>query len=307
MKTIPKKLLVAFLLVIFSQQITQADNETEATTLSTIISDASKYTPYVAIGLIGLKCKLSAFGITSLMQIPIIMQQIKIMEDLQRSVSPEAQEWYNQIDKKYPVANLHTRKFSCIEIYNPFVFGASLKNTIAFNPIALDLIERSQQEPEGLSDDERSAINHFEATILHEATHLNNNDILNKNLCNVGSAITIEGAYQLVKKRFVNNSVTKRFPKRFAIGAAGYVTTSMLYDIIKKGYSRHCENRADAFAVQHADLPALKGYSDMLRVIESTNPQEPTNITLLDTHPTIKSRIEKVEEEIARRELNKVT
>jgi len=154
----------------------------------------------------------------------------------------------------------------------------------------------------------------MEWTLLHEATHINNNDLVSSLILLAGVTGSLELAYQkyktlkplapvVIPTTWAQSAwkLTKSLPKRAVICTTMFTITNLAF----KGYSRHIETRADAFANQHADIHALKAASNYFENIDYTDDREETIFSsLCRSHPTDKSRAQSIKNEIKRREIN---
>ncbi len=226
--------------------------------------------------------------------------------------------WYTyQLATKYPLAQFKKKPLH-VSFQN-----ASIPKAIFIDgdaSTAINKILEKQSNKISLSTEERNEISAMEFILLHEAAHINNNDHINKLLLTAGVTGGLELVYQKYKKNQpilppskswsqATWKLTKSLPKRVAIFGAMATTTS----VIQSAYSRHFETQADAFAIQHADTPALKAGCEFFEklneenkiFIEAVQPSIAfTTLPLFSIHPSMESRIEKMQKEIKRREKN---
>ena len=223
---------------------------------------------------------------------------------------PHTKSWYdNHLAVKYPQADFKKK---------PFIIGLSNASSLEAviidyeDSIKLNDIIKKQSHGKLLSVEELDKISEMELILLHEAAHINNKDIVNSVLLTAGVAGGLELMYQKHKKSQPVHppsktwlqatwKLTKSLPKRVAIFGAMATTTG----VIESAYSRYYEAQADAFANQHADINALKaGCNRMKDLNQQFSAFEDRQSSIFNTHPSLKSRIQKIEDEIKRREKN---
>jgi len=269
----------------------------------------------IAAGITGLaaaKFKISGYGIlASSLTAYKLVNPDKCALDIQPK-TPYLQEWYNNdLTQKYPESKFNTKK-----LLIGFQTCADAKNIYMEADITprLESICKKKITGEKLSEENAQLMSKVEWTLLHEATHVNNNDSYSHATFNVGVLTGLELGYQKYKKSqtvapAIHSTswtqsawkLTNSLPKRAGILAIMLFAST----IPTKAYSRHCETRADAFANQHADMNALKAsvlYYKAHSQINNIKKYETETPLFFQTHPTIASRIQNIEDEIERRE-----
>lgn len=169
---------------------------------------------------------------------------------------PQAQAWYNSMALKYPQAHLEKKKF----LQNLSLFPKSLTswcatfNEIYFPQDALkDINYLYQKNLDGtkLTDQENLFMNMQEFLLLHEAGHVEHNDLINRAIGLIGTTIILESAALLYKEVYKINSETSI---QQIIGSVTFASWLMSITL-----SRYQECNADKFACENGSLQALQG------------------------------------------------
>ena len=194
---------------------------------------------------------------------------------------PHAEIWYNRMNEKYPVANLHKSEF-CQD--NQWL---STSNRIFAHPGALQAIDRIYSEKMSnatTNEEDNKVLNMAEFILLHEAGHIKNNDF---------GAVTL--GYEMFKINIINAILALGSPEsHLGIVASGLVDET---DPMKKCFKR--ETRADKFACDHAqDADVLQGGLDFFNYLTINNLGEGGYVCLHS-----KVRAQKVLDEMKRRRI----
>jgi len=273
-------------------------------------------------GALAYKFKASPFGIIhSIHNITQLLSTLNLTttDDLTNPTMifyPYAHAWYKELSQKHNSADFENYDFR----FHPADITDSLQEAgwavhpnriyatnFVFNKIN-DLCSK-KAHGEILTDEEELSLNTAEFFALHEAGHLKNNDMTTgRPFINAGLAVATEAGYQTYKK-YNPTRIQKTLPKRIMIGSGIYLALSFTQHGLYNIYSRYTENRADNFAIQNSSVEVLQGG---IRGLKSLQEIEAANFTtqsmplLYHTHPTTESRIEKIQAEITRRELDKI-
>ena len=157
---------------------------------------------------------------------------------------PYAQDWYDAMDKKYPVAKLNKKLFVQCGTIVPKMLASwfSVFNKIFFPQEALIRINdlyRKKSSDRVLSQEEELFLLEQEFVLLHESGHIENDDSVGKLIA--GGLFSSTVALFKVKER------------------SPLVAVSMNLLLVKFLHSRYLERRADEFAYTNGDDKCLEG------------------------------------------------
>jgi hypothetical protein len=353
MNMIKKYILLNFFILLGQQTCKAIDKDLNELNKEVVINNTLqgeqqqemfiKLAPHIILaatgGVLAKVCKLSPYGIMSAMTTPSFIKQgyteatNKNAEHMIKTDYPHAQQWYNDLAKKYPGAHFDEISFAHSSS-NPsmnidIVCGTAFAhiNKIYLNKGLAGKLNTSYEKKingNNYTTEEQEEISCLELSLLHEAGHIKHNDIINIQALSLGGIATTEMLYQLHKKRnpaiptIPNNwssrlySATKAMPKRIGIFAAMGITSQMAGHI----YKFNMEKKADDFAIQHADMQALHAAANYFKKLDKANQIAKASLKrdapelyktverqeMFAIHPPLPSRIASIENEIARRE-----
>jgi hypothetical protein len=340
MNMIKKYILLNFLMLLCQQNCNAMDDETKVQQARDEAQEKLmiETAPFiVAAGIAAKTCKFSPYGILIAMKAPHTIKELytgatyNTQEHLVKTKYPYAQKWYDDLAKKYPEAQfeksafLHSHPYEDTGKNNA---GADINKIYLSQNSVRNLNTSYEKKINGHSctADEEEKMSGLECTLLHEACHIKQNDHINFQAIILGTAAGTEALYQLHRKRnpviptLTTNwrsrlyCATKSMPKRISVFAGMAILPAILSD----NYARRSELIADEFAIQHADMNALRAGAKCFKRIHDKQQcfiaNQPDNQSkkiakdaiaereITDVHPPLLSRVAKIEAEITRRE-----
>lgn len=320
MNTIKKYILLHLLLLLCQQNCNAMDDDEEMIKEICLVG---------ATGIAAKAYKLSGFGILTAMKTPFTIKAIhseatdNTKDHLVETNYPYAKLWYDNLAKKHPEASFEKSKF-LLHTQTLNGSGASAgMHKICLNQNDVSNLNTSYEKKSSCTAYEEEKMSELEWILLHEACHIKNNDCINNQALALGAAAGSEALYQLHKKKTPViptptakwpsqlYSATKRIPKRIGV----FTGMATLAAVPAHSYMSRAERKADDFAIQHADMNALRAGANFFKKHhdeqQSLIDNQPDNefakaaITMhefFDTHPPLLSRVANIEAEITRRE-----
>ncbi len=184
---------------------------------------------------------------------------------------PHAQAWYEALAEKYPAANLNSKLFlqTMRGIPAKFMSWCSTMNQIYFPQDALkdiNNIYKKQLDGLTLTEEEMIFLGMQEFVLLHEAGHIEHNDMTKRYLTLIGVFATLETVRAICRTYYANNSASQKANLSYEEQAIIKVYNDFMIfaefialDFILPVFIRAQEFAADAFAYKQIDENALKG------------------------------------------------
>jgi len=229
-----------------------------------------------------------------------------------KTVYPFAQQWYDDMTVKYPIAHLDTKSFKIAPVNHSF---ESSINEILF-PVAclkdINVIYEKYLNQETLEEFETLFLYRIEFLLLHEAAHIEHNDLIKRLISPIVMYLGAETIITFIGSSFhVDNidwirtkienqdlsSSTSTTAYLVATGLylsyVGKVTTNLFSELFNAPYIRNQEEAADDFALQHGDTNSLKGALQFFQLVDEIeiilqNPEHPdyTTAVFFKENPT---------------------
>lgn len=178
----------------------------------------------------------------------LIREEYLVLKDF-----PAAQAWYDEMAVKYPQAKLSEKSFlqTMRNTRAKYMQWCSTSNQIYCPQEALEEIETLYQKKldgQELTQEETLALGTQEFVLLHEAGHIEHNDLFYRTLYSIGTFASLEAA----RAAFHENEKTQQN------------WTTFLIELIAFGHlsnipSRCQERAADKFSYELVDMNALQG------------------------------------------------
>jgi len=202
-----------------------------------------------------------------------------IQEDyLVKNKYPHAQAWYEDLTLKYPEAHFESKAFlqTMYGISARFISWCSTSNQIYFPEASLkeiDSLYRRTVAGETLTDKEKLTLCKEEFILLHEAGHIEKDDLVKRFISMVGLTLGLNGLYLLSTEMTQSNGIVNTIDfndlnssdSQAAIQTAGihflnkFNAVNRIYTIALIQIIRNQESAADKFAYSQADIDALYG------------------------------------------------
>jgi len=177
-------------------------------------------------------------------------------EYLVASKYPDAQKWYEALSKKYPDAHLEQKRFSQTMrgVRANAIAWCSAFDAIYFPQASLKEINRlykKKMKNKELTQEELTILAKEEFILLHEAGHIEHNDMWKRLVSIIGIEAILSIGSQLYLKHINPSGVQRTIVSHMD----GFIP----FFVALFGYIRYQEAQADNFACQQGDIDALKG------------------------------------------------
>ncbi|MBV8660524.1 MAG: M48 family metalloprotease [Candidatus Dependentiae bacterium] len=194
-------------------------------------------------------------------------------KDLVKSKYPYAQAWYNDMAKKYSKAHLHQKLFlQRMHYVSPkHISWSSTFNQIYFPQDSLkdiDNLYRRKLSGEKLIDEEELTLSKEEFILLHEAAHIEHNDMSKRIGSNIGLILAMNFLQMFILQNLeFKNKEPRDLNKLDLIKDFDFLVTDSLLSITKIialfcasiEIARCQESAADKFAYELGDINSLHG------------------------------------------------
>ena len=206
----------------------------------------------------GLSAYVALIGCSAYITMNYLIQE----EHLVAAKYPYAQAWYDAMAEKYPQAHLDQKKFlqTMRKISPKAINWCSGFNHIYFPQDSLKDINtffKKQSEGIELTDEEKLTLSREEFILLHEAGHIEHNDIINRFGTMIGAIIGLNG---LKLCALYGLSQDEKYSNQLVAYNEIFNTANLYIWIIGMIYlSRSNEFAADEFAYTCGDEDSLKG------------------------------------------------
>ncbi len=226
---------------------------------------------------------------------------------------PHAQDWYNAIHAKYPQAHLDEKIFKIAPAHHSF--ESSITDILFPIKAIQDLNEiyKKQNNGDTLEEFETLFLYRLEFLLLHEAAHIEHNDLAKRTVSPIFMYMITETCAQYwltssfhadnikwIQEYIDSKNLLSSINPTASIVAIGLylshianITNNSFVHLCNVPYIRRQEQQADDFALEHGDINVLQGalqFFELIDVIEtiSKNPEHPDYETAVffKQHPT---------------------